>query len=135
MGAASAGGDYIDGSYGQLPEGHDENSDSADSEPENHIEQAPHLDEDDGVGHGHHLHHHHHVANSYAFDLGGDNINNNDGGDVIGYSAADGYEYVSGVGNQVLLAQTEMDVGGVHNETADEGDEDDEDDERDDRHH
>ena len=38
------------------------------------------------------------------------------------------YEYISGVGNQALPSQAEMDVGGVHNETGDEADEDDEDD-------
>jgi len=39
VGTAGAGGDYVDGgSYGQLPEGHEENSDDDDSEPENHRE-------------------------------------------------------------------------------------------------
>lgn len=45
VGTASAGGDYIDGSYGQLPEGHEDNSDDDDSEPENHREQE-HDDDD-----------------------------------------------------------------------------------------
>ena len=42
----SSGANYIDGSYGQLPEGHDENTDDDDSEPENHREQE-HDGEDD----------------------------------------------------------------------------------------
>lgn len=91
MGAASAGGDYIDGgSYGQLPEGHDENSDSADSEPEIHVEQAPNLEEEHH--HNHHNHHHHHSHGSEVIGVGGF------GGHVVG-GVDDRYEYVSGVGN------------------------------------
>lgn len=40
----------------------------------------------------------------------------------------DGYDYeFIGVGNQGLPSQAEMDVGGVHNETGDEGEEDEDD--------
>lgn len=84
MGAASAGGDYNNGSYGQLPEGHEENSDSADSEPEIHNEQIPHPDEQL-------INHHHHSHNEDVIGGGGF------GGLVVG-GVEDRYEYV---GNQV----------------------------------
>ncbi len=90
VGTASAGGDYIDGSYGQLPEGHEDNSDDDDSEPENHREQE-HDDDDCEEGYD--------------------------------------YEFI-GVNNQAAPSQAEMDVGGVHNETGDEGEDDEEDDRR-----
>lgn len=93
MVGAAGGGGFIDGSQGQLPEGHDENSDEEDSEPEAHREQEP-ADEDE--------------------DDGEDDVYD--------------YEFI-GVGNQALESQTEMDVGGVHNETGDEC-EDEEDDEQ-----
>ena len=102
----AAGGGY-DGGYGQLPENGDENSDEENSEPER---EHQHEEDDDE-----------------EIDDDGYYQNYETVGDWYGQSNLE--DQRRRPRDQAPGNQTEMDVGGVHNETGDENEESNEEDE------